>query len=397
MSVIAEKPLRRIVYIHIGTFPSNQVHTIQVMRMCEGLQQAGYTPILIGRATPSPGKDLDEPKSLFEYYGIDTPFDFELLRLPEFETWPQPLRVISFFLCALYLVLFARKYQPDAVYTRDPYTALIATLLQIPLIMEEHAPPLRSSQLWLRRRYYSSRVLLAVVLISQALKEMYVAMGLLSGCQTPAIVAHDAASHSQIRPIMPAITGPDILDTIRVGYIGSLLPGRGIDLILAVAQELPEFEFRIVGGKPAEIGRLAGSAPANVAWSGFVAPGALQAEFATLQILLMPYQEDTATHGGARSARWMSPLKMFEYMASGIPLIASDLPVLREVLTSDHNCILVPPANIDAWRRAIVRLSADRELRRRLATEAQADVLRTHNWATRAQNIAQVALQEKDR
>lgn len=391
MSAPIRKPLQRIAYIHLGTFPSNQVHTIQVMRMCEGLQQAGYSPILIGRASPSTTAEENEPNRIFEHYGIQHPFDVQLLRFPEFESWPKFLRAIFFFIYAAYFVLRSRKYHPDVIYTRDPYTALLSILTRTPFIIEEHAPPLNRMQTWLRRGLYQSRFLSAVVFISHSLQKLVSETDLLSKCRAPVVVAHDAAATWQIRTNISSALEQRFPASIHIGYVGSLLPGRGIDLILAIAQRLPEFRFRIVGGKPAEIRQLSSLASANVVWRGFVPPGSIEDEFSTLDTLLMPYQEDTATQNGARSARWMSPLKMFEYMASGTPLIASDLPVLREVLTSEQNCILAPAADIEAWIQAIVRLATNGELRVRLATAARNDVLQTYNWVNRAQAVLQAA------
>ena len=271
------------------------------------------------------------------------------------------------------------------------YTAVLATVLRMPFIIEEHAPPLRDAHTWLCRRYYASSQLRAVVFISQALKAIYADMGLLSICQAPTLVAHDAAARSQIQPVKSISLKAE--KPIRVGYVGSLLAGRGIELILATARSLPDLEFCLIGGSPDQIKRLATAAPSNVVWRGFVAPGRLAEEFAQLDILLMPYQEDTATHAGVHSARWMSPLKMFEYMAAGIPLIASDLPVLREVLAHEHNCLLAPPKDVRAWTMAIQRLAADAELRSCLAKAAHIDVIQQHNWETRATEIMHMARQ----
>jgi len=83
---------------------------------------------------------------------------------------------------------------------------------------------------------------------------------------------------------------------------------------------------------------------------------------------------------------------MFEYMASGVPLIASDLPVLREVLKPEYNCVMVAPDDIEAWARAILRLSGDSELRNRLASNASNDIIQTHNWRNRAKVILECLL-----
>ena len=64
----------------------------------------------------------------------------------------------------------------------------------------------------------------------------------------------------------------------------------------------------------------------------------------------MPYSRRTVAHGGI-TTDWMSPLKMFEYMAAARPIVASDLPALREVL-NENNALLIPPDNATALAAA---------------------------------------------
>jgi glycosyltransferase involved in cell wall biosynthesis len=82
-------------------------------------------------------------------------------------------------------------------------------------------------------------------------------------------------------------------------------------------------------------------------------------------------------------------LKLFEAMAAGRPLVASDLPSIGEVLTHDVNALLVPPNDPKALASAIRRLSTDRELRARLAQQAGSDV-RQYSWDERGRKLAEL-------
>ena len=72
-----------------------------------------------------------------------------------------------------------------------------------------------------------------------------------------------------------------------------------------------------------------------------------------------------------------SPLKLFEYMAAGRPIVASDLPSIREVLRDGVNALLVPPGDPVAMAAAIARLLGDRALAARLAARRAAKRCRT--------------------
>ena len=78
-------------------------------------------------------------------------------------------------------------------------------------------------------------------------------------------------------------------------------------------------------------------------------------------VLLMPYQRKVSIGDhSADTSRWMSPMKMFEYMAAKKPFISSDLDVLREVLTDEVNALLVDPENVKAWDKALKRLISNK-------------------------------------
>ena len=109
---------------------------------------------------------------------------------------------------------------------------------------------------------------------------------------------------------------------------------------------------------------------------------------AMMEVLLMPYQR-TVSIGleSVDTVKWMSPMKMFEYMSAAVPIISSDLPVLREVLVDLHNCILVEPDNIDEWSNALKKLSNSPELNKKLSSNSYKDYLTEYTWNIRAQRM----------
>jgi glycosyltransferase involved in cell wall biosynthesis len=86
------------------------------------------------------------------------------------------------------------------------------------------------------------------------------------------------------------------------------------------------------------------------------------------------------------SAAYTSPLKLFEYMASGRPLVASDLPALREVLRPDDNAVLVAPGSINALAAGIRRVLEDAAFGARLAATARRDAAE-YTWDKRAERL----------
>lgn len=77
---------------------------------------------------------------------------------------------------------------------------------------------------------------------------------------------------------------------------------------------------------------------------------------------------------------WLSPLKLFEYMASGVAVVASRLGQLTDVLQDGRNGLLVPPGDARAMAAAVARLLDDATLRARLGRQAREDAVRKHSW-----------------
>jgi glycosyltransferase involved in cell wall biosynthesis len=96
---------------------------------------------------------------------------------------------------------------------------------------------------------------------------------------------------------------------------------------------------------------------------------------------MMPYQKAIAVSSGGDTAAFASPLKAFEYLAAGRPILSSDLPVLREVL-SDANAVLLDPQSVDVWEEALTSLAADEPRRARLGEAARREAAR-YTWLER--------------
>ena len=79
---------------------------------------------------------------------------------------------------------------------------------------------------------------------------------------------------------------------------------------------------------------------------------------------------------------WLSPLKLFEYMASGGAIIASSVGQLTDVVQDGRNGLLVPPGDAPAMAGALTRLIDDSALRARLGQQAREDAVRKHSWKT---------------
>jgi glycosyltransferase involved in cell wall biosynthesis len=117
-----------------------------------------------------------------------------------------------------------------------------------------------------------------------------------------------------------------------------------------------------------------------VEFTGHVAPSKVAEVLRRATILVLP------NPASAISTDFTSPLKLFEYMAAGRPIVSSDLPAIREVLRHDVNALLVAPGDPGALAEGIRRLVTDRVLAARLARQALDDV-KQYTWERRAERL----------
>jgi glycosyltransferase involved in cell wall biosynthesis len=174
-----------------------------------------------------------------------------------------------------------------------------------------------------------------------------------------------------------------------VTYTGHLYAWKGIDTVVAAAAELSDVVFLIVGGMPDDQNRLRSEIVSrglsNVRLEGHVSPARVPLYLAASDVLLLPNSAATPL-----SSRHTSPMKAFEYMAAGRPIVASDLPSLRELFASDVDALLVAPDDPGELARAVRRLLDDPSLSERLAASARRKV-RDFTWSGRAAAILEFA------
>jgi glycosyltransferase involved in cell wall biosynthesis len=168
-------------------------------------------------------------------------------------------------------------------------------------------------------------------------------------------------------------------------YTGQILPGKGVEVFIEAASKFDEdVLFLIVGGTEEQIVHLRKTTAAdrlrNVQFKGFFPPRSIPMCQAAADILVLPNTSNSMI------SNFTSPLKLFEYMTTGKPIVSSDLPAIKEILTDGENAVLVKAGNAKALASGIRRLLMDETLAEKISLQAQIDV-HQFTWERRAQNI----------
>ncbi len=378
-------------YISPSILPSRAANSVHVIMQCDAFAQLGvHVTLYAKREFADKHTTLEK---LHELYGINfIKTGIELISYYSRHSKAVNIRIAYMAIKHLFLTHWL-KGNVDLILSRNLYASfLIGIVLRWPIMFETH-------QLETGFRKTLQRALIrapwiTTITISQKLVEF---LQYHHGCpvENP-LVLHDAAPegiapcadnvdrHALLHKVLPGVAEGK-WDAI-CGYFGHLYQGRGIEVIEQMAIERPRVLFLVVGGNPNDVqARKAAIKSDNIIYVGHVPHPVAHKTMKLVDVLLMPYQESVSIGvTGHDTAKWMSPMKMFEYMASGMPLIASDLPVLREVLEDGKNALLVSPNNIKAWIDALDRLLGDESLAKTVGSRAHEDYKRKYTWNQRA-------------
>lgn len=265
------------------------------------------------------------------------------------------------------LLFLVKKNKYSHVFTRNVVIAYACSLLRIDFIYEAHDCFRGFYKNLFEHAVLKSKNLKLFITISNSLKQDYKTL-----FDTNPTVLHDAADkldmNIQIRE-----------KAKNVFYVGSLFRGRGLELIEYLANQNKNLNFHVIGGS--------GKNLSNLKFWGYLNQKEIKEKVMEADILLMPYANTiTTNNNGLDTSKWMSPMKMFEYMSYGLPIISSDISVLREVL-NEKNSILVEPENKKKWDSALKELVKNFPLRKSIANEAKFLLEKKYTWTKRAKRV----------
>ncbi len=378
----------RIAYADSHAFPSTAPESLQTFHTCVGL--AAHAEVwLIG------GKGEMDPAA---YYGVEQPATLHSVPLPRFRRekgWLRPAWTLPFHLVAVAAVRrLVRRQGVNVMLTRDLKLAQFALRRQKslpPIVFESHqifADTLQDEAERSRKDLSAKIARLAVretevyasadglIVLTERLADL-----LRTRFQTRGriLVAPDGADVRAALPVHPdAANGP-------VTYLGNFHHWKGVEFLIRAAALDERLRVRLVGGEPEPRSRLTELAKEfgvldRIEFVGEVAPHERWTYLARASACVLPLTRS------AFGTSFTSPLKLFEYMAAARPIVASDLPAIREVLRDGENALLVPPEDPAALAVALQRLRHDGELAGRLGARAASDV-RSYTWDMRGKRI----------
>jgi glycosyltransferase involved in cell wall biosynthesis len=383
----------RILYLADIRFPLERANGIQSMETCHALARRGHDVHMIVRPdTETPARDP------YVFYGLP--------RIEQLGIELAPVKGPSFARRLGYLAFAAGRSmgagRPDVVLTRDlgiaSFLLRLPAAVRPPVVYETHgyapdvaaalpslvatatAPGAAKLRRLASRESFVFAAADAYVAITRGLAdELEERFGRREKLE---VVPDGVRLDSDDDQPPPTAAGRPL-----VAYAGHLYAWKGVDVLLDALARVPEADGLIVGGHEREpdlervkaLARQLGIMD-RVTFTGLVDPPRVRASLRRATMLVLP------NPASAISTRFTSPLKLFEYMAAGRPIVASDLPAFREVLVPGETAVLVTPGDPAALAEGLRRIISEPALGARLATAARAAV-RDYTWDRRAERL----------
>ena len=374
----------KIIYLANLRLPTEKAYGIQIAKMCEAFNDAGHEVTLIYPERQNKIKD-----NIFDYYGLRDSFDCNRVGVLDFY-WPGFLdkfaAVIKNYISAKKLVHEALKYKDaDIFYTRDELVDYFLSCYKKNVIFESH----RFSNK--RKIFYSrfKKLNLKIVAISQELKDAFIRFGYK---ESNILVARDGVDAAlfdiNLSKEESRRTCNLPQDKKIIMYSGHLFEWKGADVLAEAAYNMPDSLFVFAGGTDRDIEKFKAKYESdNILILGRSPHSKVPSLLKAADVLVLPNRSKEII-----SEKYTSPLKLFEYMMSQRPIVASDLPSIREVL-NDKNSILVGSDSPAELMRGIENVLSDSSLAERIAIQSYQDV-KEYTWSRRAEKIIRFYAQD---
>lgn len=364
------------IYISPNNIPSRSAYSINIINQCYSLSKESKVYLI----TLSDSNNNYIKDKIYKIYGVRPGKNFIII--PIFSKF----KFISYFKILINILKLYFIHKPISIISRNLYLSFV--LLHIPLkinhIYEIHHPTYSFREMMQKKIIYTKSI--KKIFITKALRKFY-----FQGSDKNSIVLPDAAEEYKnlfTRDITHIYKNKySYLNSEKqnnIGYFGSLYHGRGIEKIIILSKKFPNINFYIIGGPTSFLNQY--SIPKNLICLGYMNYSESRFLMLKMSILIIPYSNQIKINSNSIStAKWMSPLKIFEYMSSKKLIVTNDIKVLKEVLNPNNSVILKD--NISEWENFIKCYIKDRSKYESLISSSYNDFKLYYSWNIRSKKI----------
>lgn len=369
----------KLYYVASARMPHKKAYAIQIAKMGEAFAEEGIDFELI---LP---KQTGAPESIRDYYGLRP--ELQVTRLPSLGfyargRWRHFFSSLSFVVSYTVYLLFKKlRGERGVVYTidMDTFSFVPAAFLGLPCFLETHGGKTKS---WLNRTFFKRAA--GVVVINKIIKEQIA--DALSYPREKMLVCPNGIDLDLFNPVSKTEARTSLslpTDAKIVMYCGRFYGWKGLEVLVDAAKNLaPGVFIYIVGGTKEEFMTIAKKTalPDNLVFPGEKPYTAIPLWLSAADALLV-----LGTRHDTQSYRYTSPMKVFEYLAMKRPIVASETPAIRDIVSDEHVIFYEPDDPKDLARKIDLSVSgADSVVEKTVAAAARAE---DFTWEKRAKDI----------
>ena len=321
----------KVFYIADTSLTNRSAYSQHVIKMCDAFgQNQADTTLLI----PHENEKLDFSK-LKNKFMLNSRRHFEIESILKSKLTNFLGRLIF----GLKVSIWLKDRKKSLIITRSLHASIFLSIFKINHFLEIHTELKSFTKFFLLGlNFINSKYIIKIIFISKALKKLY---GIKNN---KFMILHDGTDPKNFKK------GKKIKKIKTAAYIGSFYKGRGIELILKLAKHFYKINFSLYGKND---GTILNNIK-NVKIFKHIEYNKVPNILSKSDILLMPYSNDVSINANnLNTANYCSPLKMFDYLASGRIIISSKLDGICEVLKHKNNSIVVNKYNYQNWKKAI--------------------------------------------
>ena len=357
----------KIVYVAETSLTNKSAYTQHVVKMCDAFCHLNHDLILY---LPKVGEN----------------FIFETLKKKFLLTAKKKFKIKSLIDKKLtnffFKLFFLRKVlkniksdNPDLIITRSLLSSILFSIFRIKHILEIHSEFQSLTKfLMINLKFIKSDYIKKKILISESLNKIF------NFKKNEYIVLHDGVDINNFK------FTENRNEIKKLCYTGGFYKGRGIELIIELAKNFTDLEFELYGQTDSKLDINLN----NLKIFDYVNYCDVPNILSNSDILLMPYANKVFVRSKSlNTANYCSPLKMFDYLASGKIIISSNLDGICEVLKHKKNSIIVEEFKYEFWKKEINKI-----LRKEYDLQSiKKNAIKTANeftWIKRASTITKI-------
>lgn len=368
----------KLVYIFDGRIPTERAHGLHIAKMCEALGRIAEVTLVV------PGRTTRDAGELFTFYGLEKTFSVRYTPVRDFIPWGRIGYWANQVVFTRSLLTEGTLPPPDecVVLTRDGVSGWVLARRGYRVFYDMHGVPHRFIALW----GVGMRAMRGVIVTNRwKVRFCTEVLGISPDRLLVAPNAFDPRAFSglpekeELRRRLNLPSGP------IAAYSGHLYDWKGAGVLAGAAGLLPDVTVLFVGGTEKDVARFLEEhkARANIVLLGFKPHALVPQYLKAADVLALPNSNTSRSRRLEGYSKFeTSPIKLFEYMASGTPIVASDMPSIREIL-DEQSAVFVTPDDSEALARGIRRVLNEPVLAARFGKNAQ-EAVRAHTWDNRA-------------